>query len=144
MTRAEQTLKDLVVLRNSVLGLAASNTRASDLQVRPWDTLWQNLVDMLEDIASQEHLLRPKGNALLDDVKAAIVRHIRQQTTKEHHEEVSALINTALEKPYKPAAHRSAHKMWVSRHRKLLKRQTHHEAKWLELSAAMGPAKPKP
>ena len=77
-------------------------------------------------------------------MKAAIVRHIRQQTTKEHHEEVSALINTALEKPYKPAAHRSAHKMWVSRHRKLLKRQTHHEAKWLELSAAMGPANRNP
>jgi hypothetical protein len=131
----EQTIEDVFELRDSVVGMAL-------MDVEVLDKLIADVYDVLLRLPGCLDFLgrRGKGSALLDDAKAAIVRHVRERTGGERHEEVAALIAAALEQEYSEAAH----KMWVSRHAELLKTKTHHETKWLELSAAMGSSKPKP
>jgi hypothetical protein len=142
--RLEEAVDDLDLLINSGLGLVLDETwnGAEELADIPHDM--RELLDALdsfEDWATQKH------NALLDDGKLAIVRHVRERTHAPHHGEVAALIDAALEKPYKQATHMQsskAHKQWVHLHKDLLEQETHHEKKWRELTAARGRSKPKP
>jgi len=238
MKRLIQTINDLTVLRNSVIGLAARDITEWSI-AGPWDQLRDDLVELLEHVSSFEGHLRVtewkvaepadaqdsttvqseatrqtssrtpspgnifdawntpsnwerlergmsepevvailgqptsreesllgfvmlsyrgnvpgsgfvsgnielsvgRGNALLTDAKAAIVRHVTQQTNSPHHKEVAVLIEAALETAvYTP----TAHKQWAYRAEQdhLLEQETEHERQWLELKKLMDQRKP--
>ncbi|HZT77377.1 MAG TPA: hypothetical protein VFA27_12025 [Vicinamibacterales bacterium] len=144
-----RTVDDLRVLRNSVIGLAVADATASNMGLQPWDDIREDLIELAEEILLYESWVGRKANALLDDAKAAIVRHVRERTRQHYHDEVAALIRAALEqedeakgrnrKIKKIADERAytekAHNMWVGRHTRLLSGETRHEAKWQELKA---------
>lgn len=143
MKRLRQAVEDLTVLRNSVIGLAARDVTERNI-AGPWDQLREDLDDLLKHVSSFEDLVGRRGNALFDDARAAIVRHVQERMGNPHHESVSALIRAALEleeeedEDYSP----DAHKVWVNRHGRLFRQETWHEQEWEEVRKLTNQRKP--
>jgi hypothetical protein len=99
-------------------------------EIAEWNSWWADHFDSWAATSSK------RTNLLIDDAKAAVVRHFQERTLREHDELVSRLIEGASQsgwanedndrEPYST----DAHKKWRSRHDGLVKRRTLHERVW--------------
>ena len=149
--RLDQAVEDLEFLTTSALGFGLDESDGE---------FPHELDELLCRVSSFEDWVGRKGNALLDDACAAIVRHVDQETGSPHHLEVSTLIAAALEggkskrkkKGKKKGTGKKkdtytldAHKQWAYRdslEKQLLEQETHHERQWLELKKLIDQHKP--